>query len=169
MSQPQTGDLIFYSGITVWSRLIRLRTLSRWSHVGILIRNEAAGMSVVESLEGIGVRIVPICVWDMWPGDIGWASVPATPEQRERIADHGITQVGCGYASAVQFVRSFSWLWRRGAVAVGLPVDVNPSRYFCSELAAEALQVGGVDLPGKPSRISPGRLAERYHVRRFQT
>jgi len=56
-----TGDLLLCSGTGFFARMIQAATDSEWSHVGVLIRVEAINrITVVESLEPVGVRCVPL-------------------------------------------------------------------------------------------------------------
>lgn len=57
----QTGDLLLCSGTGVFSRLIQKATNSVWSHVGFVLRlNDLDRVMVLESVESVGVRMVPL-------------------------------------------------------------------------------------------------------------
>jgi hypothetical protein len=56
-----TGDILLCSGEGYFGKLIQNATKSIWSHVGLIIRLDAVGRIVVfESVEGIGVRMIPL-------------------------------------------------------------------------------------------------------------
>ena len=153
-----TGDLLFFSGRRIWSRLIQWRTGSEWSHVGLFVRIDQMPF-VLESLEGVGVRLVPLSVWLAWPGHIGFATTSLEREQREHMLHCGLSLLGQRYAPPRQFVRSFSVLWSRLTRRWRLASDVAPDRWFCSELVAALIEQAGGDISDEPAHVSPGDLA----------
>lgn len=57
----RTGDLLLCSGSSAMSGIIRRATGSRWSHVALIARLESIDrVLVLESVESIGVRCVPL-------------------------------------------------------------------------------------------------------------
>jgi hypothetical protein len=57
----KTGDLFFFSGDHWLSGLIRWRSKSAWSHVGMVIRlDEIDRVFLVESIMEVGVRMIPL-------------------------------------------------------------------------------------------------------------
>ncbi|KTD72669.1 YiiX/YebB-like N1pC/P60 family cysteine hydrolase [Legionella tucsonensis] len=57
----KTGDLLFASGNSLMSTMIKGATNSVWSHVAFIVRLEAIGrVMVMESVETLGVRTVPL-------------------------------------------------------------------------------------------------------------
>lgn len=157
-----TGDLIFFAGRSAWSNLIRLRSLSTFSHVGMIYEYRGQNW-VIESLEGKGVRLVPLSVWSDWArrgmGRYAIFKLQATDEQRQMAVEFCLSRVGFEYASPRQFVRSFGWLTRKVSRWLGLPEDENAKRYFCSELIAAALKYAGLKIPKPPVRMTPGDVA----------
>ncbi|MCE3268772.1 MAG: hypothetical protein K0R49_1024 [Burkholderiales bacterium] len=60
-NELRSGDILLASGSTVFSRLIQNATKSIWSHVGFILRLDAIDrIMVLESVESIGVRTVPL-------------------------------------------------------------------------------------------------------------
>jgi hypothetical protein len=60
-SQIRSGDILMCSGNSVLSTLIKSVSGSIWSHVGFILWNrEIDRVFVIESVETIGVRIVPL-------------------------------------------------------------------------------------------------------------
>jgi hypothetical protein len=162
--EPRTGDLALFSGRRLWSRLIRLRSGSEWSHVGVFVEVEGQ-LWIVEALEGKGVRIVRPYVWQQWRGHCAIGRVDGLDgEQRQEIKRFLLHRIGEEYASPRQFVRSFSWVWRRISRAWKLKTDLHAERWFCSELAAFALMLVGVPKFGVPAETTPGDLARLPNV-----
>jgi hypothetical protein len=59
--QIETGDILICSGKGLFSELIQDFTNSDWSHVGMIIRfDDLDRIMVVESMEGVGFRLIPI-------------------------------------------------------------------------------------------------------------
>jgi hypothetical protein len=59
--QVRSGDILLCSGSAVFSKLIQHATNSVWSHCGFLLHVEAIDrLLVLESVESIGVRAVPL-------------------------------------------------------------------------------------------------------------
>src|SRR5580698_7008054 len=57
----QSGDLLFGSGSSLMSSMIKGATNSVWSHVAFIIRLEVINrIMVMESVETIGVRTIPL-------------------------------------------------------------------------------------------------------------
>jgi len=57
----QTGDLLLCSGSSVFARMIQKASNSVWSHVGFVLRlAEVDRVMVLESVESVGVRCVPL-------------------------------------------------------------------------------------------------------------
>ena len=57
----RSGDILLCSGNSIFSTLIQRATASIWSHVGFVLRLDAINrIMVLESVESIGVRTVPL-------------------------------------------------------------------------------------------------------------
>lgn len=162
----ETGDVLLFSGRSWWSRCIRARTRSKWSHVGIAVRlltplSIATRCYVIEAIEGHGVRVVPFASWLKWDGEIQRLQPALNGEQRLDVVRFALHHWGCPYSSPLQFVRSFglltTWLCR----CLGLTkFDIERRRFFCSELVAGALHAAGCKLPKPPAAMSPADIAE---------
>lgn len=81
-SELQTGDFLFFSGDHWLSSLIRSRSRSAWSHVGIVIKlEELDRVFLVESVLENGIRMVPMSfvfkdydgAGKPYVGRVGWA------------------------------------------------------------------------------------------------
>jgi hypothetical protein len=165
----RVGDLLLFSGERWWSRIIRLRSQSKWSHVGIVVwvprKGEDGHPQIVEALEGHGVRVANIHWWRKWRGTVAVGYVNLPEPARFKMADFASRQRGRLYASPRQFVRSFSLLWSRIAPLLGIRADNDVRRWFCSELAAAAFRFTGyVTTPKEPARMTPGDVASLQYV-----
>lgn len=180
-----TGDVLLFRGrASLWGAAIKLRTLSRFSHVGIALRirvGHSSHLCVIEAKEGVGVRVMPL-EWMLrhYRGEIDWFSLRTHPydqemanHSRERVAGFLLDHWGSRYASAWQFIRAFFVTGRAIGRWLGLPIDADPDRFFCSEAVAEALSAGGFcggDLIGAaPQELSPGDIAEFTCLQRMGT
>ncbi|MDF2868305.1 MAG: hypothetical protein K0S11_1775 [Gammaproteobacteria bacterium] len=60
-NQILSGDILLCSGSALFSNLIQQATQSVWSHVAFILRLDAIDrIMVLESVESIGVRTVPL-------------------------------------------------------------------------------------------------------------
>lgn len=170
MSRAKTGDLIFFSGRKPFSWLIRIRSWSRWSHVGIVVCPEVMAdvppiePHIIESLEGHGVRVVSFNVWRSWSGHVALGRITLPPQLREQMVDYAASKRGCRYASPWQFVRSFTLLTSRVLDFFHRREDRDRSRYFCSELAAESMKSVGCLIQKSPPKMKPADLARNRFV-----
>lgn len=117
--------------------LIRLFLFSRWNHVAIQV-----GDVVYEATAFQGVIRTPKRQWS-------WHEVETVELGQE------------GNSAAQKFLeaqlgKDYDWM-----ALIALPFRRKwqaPHKWFCSELAAKALEVAGVDMPG---RIPAGRVTPR--------
>ena len=144
----RTGDFAFFRGRRLYARLIQMRTCSVFSHVGIFVwigHGATQRLSIIEAMEGRGVQLLPCSCILTRDGSVDWYRLNARPADgfeidREAVAGFAMRQWGRRYASVWQFFRSFGFSIPK---FFGGPADTDPDRYFCSELAAEALAAGG--------------------------
>lgn len=155
-------DIVAFSGRRVWSRVIELRSLSQFSHVGIVCEIDGDDW-VIEALEGKGVRLVPLRCWMQWDGEFK-AFALADPESgipycgvlRQRVINFAAKRIGQEYASPLQLVRSFGFVTRWLCRVLRLRVDLEADRWFCSELVAAALYSAGLFIPRDAAQMAPG-------------
>lgn len=164
------GDLCFFGGVKPHSRIIKMRSLSRFSHVGLFfwaVHALERRLYVVESVEPYGVRIYPFakylaeCEADGCAVD--WYQLLPRHIDVSHAVRHCLDRVGNRYADPRQFIRSFLWTGDMIRRLFGLPVDTNRGRYFCSELIAEAYMAAGFKatngIPSHPAQTTPGDVA----------
>ena len=146
----QDGDVLAFRGTRLFSRLIKLWTRSRVSHVGVSCWMHGR-LTVVEALEGVGVRVYPLSRYVAQGSHIDWYQVDQPEDDvvdhgtldRQKIVAFALSKWGLRYASPWQFLRSWGWVSRRIAQRRGLSSDTNPNRFFCAEWVWAALRAGG--------------------------
>lgn len=158
-------DIVAFAGRRLWSHVIMLRSLSRASHVGILCEHDGVEY-VIESLEGVGVRLVPFKRWKEWKGRISTYSIEGIfDEQRQAMIDEGMKLLGLQYASPWQFLRSFGFASRALMRRLGMRKDIETNRFFCSELVAHLIHKADIKLPKSPVEMTPGDVVSLPFVR----
>ncbi len=169
MDLIQDADLILFSGSTLFEELIKFRTRSDISHVGVVLRTHGR-MAVIESLDHCGPTITPI---DKYVSDrsirLGWSRLRAEEfgVDRDRFIEGMLQGWGKEYASWWQFARSWGFCTKRIGDWLGCSVDTDPNRFFCSEYVAENLIYAGYDRSFirkefgqdiQPAEMSPAQL-----------
>ena len=158
----QNGAVLAFGYIrkSFFSQLISLVTRSRISHVGIVIRFYKR-LCVIEALEGRGVRVFPISMLLKKGRKIVWyqTRIPVGLE-RFSICEYAMKHWGKRYASPWQFVRSFSLLTKRICDRLGIQVDTNEERFFCSEFVVDCLSESGLEINAVAAEMSPADVIE---------
>lgn len=164
----RSGDVLLVEGRSLFALGIKLRTRSRFSHAGIVLRIAVGGaerLCILESLEPWGVRLYPL---DRYlercsrKGEcVHWYALEEGVD-RQQVAAYALAQWGKRYASVWQFLVSWGRITGFARRLLGLkPADTNAERFFCSELVASALRAGGYrpddDLP--EAATDPGAIA----------
>lgn len=184
----QTGDLLLCSGSGWFSRMIQAATNSVWSHVAVVVRLEAIDrVMVLESLEPVGVRTVPLTKYlddydsrgNPYPGRLCLARHPqlaarSTPATLARFGHFAADQLGYPYdqqmiAKIAARITLSHWLDRPARTealadwdAEGLERD---KEYICSEFAWECYQALGIDISYDPRTfVSPADFAESVEL-----
>ncbi len=166
----KSGDMAGFKGRSKYAWLIGLNTFSDWSHFGIFVwvkfdENESR-LFILEAVAKYGVRLISFedaAAGCQVSGEkIYWFKLdPLHDLNRPILVDYASRQLGKRYASPAQMVFSFGWLTRFIRYLCGRPAaDLDPNRFFCSELGAAALQAIGVRTRKIPAEMSPADLAE---------
>lgn len=150
-SLVRPGDILAFSGRGVVSEVVRLATGSEISHIGIVLNGEPAAQIIEStSLDGFtGVTVggfVSRCV--EYDGDIWW--YPLRPEFRAKCRPTEFQT----WLDAQDQKRYDTW----GAIGSALHDHRlhREGEWFCSELAAAALQhVGVLDRKVDPALVRP--------------
>ncbi len=150
----RSGDLLMCSGSSFFSNIIQRATRSPWSHVAfILVVREIGRVMVMESLEGFGVRTVPLSQYltdydrrgNRYDGELyvarhrGFAA--ARTEELLAMARFAVDQLAREY-DKTEIARI---AWRLGAGETG-PVTRNQA-YICSEYVEECYRRCGIEIP----------------------
>ncbi len=158
--QLSTGDLVFFSGKHWLSNLIRAKSKSGFSHVGMVIKfDEIDRTFLLESVIGNGVRLIPFsAIFKDYEGDLkpynGRAILAKcdliNPENEQMLKIKSLEMLTRQYDNR-EYVRVF---WR---MIIG-KARIYPDRQFtCSELIFECYRAIGIKLNYEHGdSISPG-------------
>ena len=163
----KNGDVITFRGRSLWSRLIRLRSSARVTHVGLAVWARDR-LCVFEARERIGVRLYPMSAYvtacRVEGVQVDWHKLQSSPHgiDRQKVVEWATMQWGKRYASAWQFLRSYGPIAAHLADVLGVPVDVNGDRFYCSEYVLAALRHGGYagEAWRKAASTTPGDVVE---------
>ncbi|CAN5348372.1 hypothetical protein BH10PSE15_BH10PSE15_05870 [soil metagenome] len=173
----RTGDLAICSGDQMFSRVIQWATRSDWSHIAMIVRlEELDRVMVMEAVQKIGVRVVPLSRWitDFQPHDKPFngkvviarhdAVAQATPDLFRHMSSFATDQLGCPFDAA----KLVKIALRIGLARLGvrLPRLIQPNdEYFCSEYLDECYRKLGVKIPWDGRGfIAPSDFARAPHV-----
>lgn len=158
----KSGDLIFFSGDHWLSGLIRWRSRSAWSHVGIVVKIEEMNrVFLVESTLETGVRLIPMSfvmknyAGDNFPygGRVAWARhklLEKAPEKIQLVKEFCLDNLTMQYDNK-EYLRI---LWR---TLVGSKELFHDDKYTCAEYVWEAYKHANIELPKEHGYfISPG-------------
>lgn len=170
----QPGDVIAFSGKKAFSEIIKRVTASNVSHVGVVIETklEMDGAphgrlfkQVAEATES-GVKFTKLSdIVENYTGELWW--LPLNRECRERLRtnaqnffDFLIDSRGTPYDSLAALIRA----WADGFDSLGITKNEEDfGAFFCSELAAGALERGGVIREVNASEVTPIDLC-RFNI-----
>ena len=157
-SEIRSGDLLLCSGNYAFSKLIQKATGSCWSHVAFVLRLDSIDrVMVLESIEGSGVRTVPLSEYVS-----RFEGKPYGYEGRVAIARHkrfAARATDAGMKKMAQFaVDRFARPYDEEEIAritarlVGGALGFKKSElqrnqeYICSEYAYECYRIIGIDI-----------------------
>ena len=176
----ESGDVFLFHGRAPHSRLIELHTNSDISHaaLALTVRCFPGGQPIlcIEALEGKGVRCCPLdrylvecaaedCRVDWYAVDPCWGAEKGKmlkAEAGSEAAAFAVEQLGKDYVSMGQLSWSFGWLgstFRRLLAWCRPAANLNPDRWFCSELVAGCHKKAGFPVDEDPALISPADVA----------
>lgn len=176
-SDLATGDLVLFSGASVFSGVIKWALSAKWSHVGVVVRTpafpgrvmlwEATTLSDLADAEtgraAAGVQLVPLSErLARYAGEFKLRALrPAvTPEMEGALEARRRALAGRPYEeSKLELLRAV-WDGRFGAAR-----RERLHSLFCSELVAEAYQAMGL-LPEPPAGPPSNEYTPRDFARR---
>lgn len=176
--EVRTGDLILCSGDSLFSRLIRWATKSPWSHVAIAFRDDSINrVMVVESVEKIGVRVVPLSAFlsqdsngrKPYPGRLMLArhttfTAQATPEAMKAMITFAFDRLGAPFDP--REITRIGLRIAMGRLNLRMPKPLNPvNEYICSEFVAKCYDRVGIKIPWDGlGFIGPNDIADAPQV-----
>jgi len=177
--QLKSGDLMLCSGSAFFSNLIKDGTDSVFSHVAFIERvREIDRVVVLESVESIGIRTVPISRYlrdydgkgNPYPGGV----LVARHSQFESVATNNLTRFAqfavskLGYRYNTEDIVKIAARVAAGKVGVQLPaltITQQDTAYICSEYVYACYQSLGIELQwSKQGFIAPGDIARDADV-----
>jgi len=135
----KNGDVIGFEGYTFGSYIIRLFTHSNVTHVGVALW-VCGRLCVIEAKEGKGVRVFPLDRID-----VPFKVYPIVQKNidGQKVVDFCLTHWGAEYTNWYQFLIIGSRIIKYIRRKMGKSPDLNPIRWFCSELIARAFESAG--------------------------
>lgn len=169
-SELKSGDLLFFSGDHWLSSLIRWRSRSAWSHVGlVVIIEEMERVFLIESVLENGVRMVPMSnvfkdydgMGKPYVGRVAWtrhSEISQSEEKIRKVKEFCLDNLTKQYDN-LEYLRI---LWR---TLMGSKEIFRDSKFTCAEFILEAYQYAGVELPKEHGYfISPGVFFRQEEV-----
>lgn len=156
LNSLDTGDILLFSGNTLFSKAIKLVTRSHWSHIGMVLKDDDGLLYCFESdnepikdIPEIGVRKVPLKYKiETYDGEIAIRMLEV-PELKQTILREEIKQL-CNQFKNIPYEKHFLELIKS---AYDGPFGENKedlTSIFCSELIASIYQKCGLlnwDIP----------------------
>lgn len=174
----RSGDILLCSGQSLFSTLIQKATGSVWSHVAFILWIEPIErIMVLESVESIGVRAVPLSSYirnyngsgHPYPGRLLLARHHRIKQENiNRLSHHAIDFLGYPYRQE-EIVHIAT---RLSMHSLGLP-DTKPDSpeqraFICSEYAYTCFQSIGINIPYNPiGFIAPNDFARSHDVKQL--
>jgi uncharacterized protein YycO len=149
MESFQPGDIVFSKDKSLTSSIIQWRTMSQWSHVGVIVgKKKDSGWKTI-SARGKGVVYERLLDWTGYIQILRVNDI--TEQQRENFVNFCIEQVGKQY-DIWGFLDFFC-----------MKKIQREDRWFCSELIYRGLLNSGIDIfknKKTPNFVTPGDLYE---------
>lgn len=171
--QLRSGDILLCSGNAFFSRLIQKATQSVWSHVAFILRLEAINrVMVLESVESIGVRTVPLSSYvrnyngsgKAYPGrvliarhsELKASEVPHLSQAAVNLLGYPYDKDEILRIAGRISTKAFGLGWKGDIAAIG-----QDRAYICSEYAYQCYESVGVMIDYDPAGfVSPADFAK---------
>jgi hypothetical protein len=171
-NEIKSGDVLLCSGNTMFSKLIQRATGSMWSHVGFILRLDAIDrIMVMESVESIGVRTVPLSSYvsnyngSRQPYD-GRLLIARhrhfNPDRVHDLSKTAVDLLGHNY-SAKEIARiTYRITVNLGRNYCNLPEPDD--EYICSEYAYECFKSVGIYIPTSCGYVTPADFSNAEDI-----
>ncbi|CAM2984459.1 Uncharacterized distant relative of cell wall-associated hydrolases [Legionella steigerwaltii] len=171
----KTGDLLFASGSSLMSSMIKGATNSVWSHIAFIVRLESIDrIMVMESVETIGVRTVPLSNYvhnyngsgQGYPGKLMVARYQGFPgDSLANLSKQAVDLLGYPY-NTEEILKIAA---RIGMDAFGFdntsPEVTSPHAFICSEYVAICYKSIGITIDyNQEGFIAPADFARSPKV-----
>ncbi|MCC2625106.1 MAG: hypothetical protein K0R14_979 [Burkholderiales bacterium] len=174
-SQIRSGDILLASGSAVFSKLIQQATNSIWSHVAFILRLDAIDrIMVLESVESIGVRTVPLSSYlkdyngtgQAYPGKLliarhdSFAGVDIT-----KLSQTAVDLLGYPYAS--EDIAKIAAKIEMGKFGIDnkQPLIQSDKAFICSEYVYTCYKSVGITIGyDQGGYIAPADYAKDQHI-----
>jgi hypothetical protein len=158
------GDLVFFRGRHVLSRVVRTLTRGEYSHCGIVSHfGERKVLLHADVRSGVTVSALSTLV-ESYEGELHWYSL--RPDARSELDLDAVLA-----EARAHLHRTFAWseiVLAAAAAWLGAPVPRMPDRppsYFCSQYVSRCFRKGGLTLTDVPDNMaSPSLLAASAHL-----
>lgn len=171
----RSGDILLCSGSSIFSSLIQRATNSVWSHVAFLLRVDAIDrIMVLESVESIGVRAVPLSNYlhdyngtgKGYPGRLMLARHSDVKEENiYKLSRHATAFLGYPYRQEEIVHIAARLSMHNLGFPDGVPDCENQRAFICSEYAQACFRSIDVHIDYNPiGFIAPSDFANHYKV-----
>lgn len=175
-SQIKSGDILLCSGNAFFSRLIKKFTRSKWSHVAFIIRVDSIDrIMVLESVESIGVRCVPLSAYfnnyngsgRPYEGELMIARHKDMRESHiEGLSQKAVDLLGHQYDSA-EIARIASRLASSFISKGDYELPPHDDAYICSEYVYECFKSIGIMIKHSYGFVAPNDFAEDENIKKI--
>lgn len=167
----ETGDLVLFQSIFLRGQAIRYFTQSKWSHVGLIVRDRASGtIWVLETTtKWKRITVLPLTfVANVYGGEIQIRRLYRTfmPHELDLLEKLIYESSDVPFnSSVIEWVGAFLSHWsRRLEMSTGIQAFRRQRKtstgYFCAQLAAKGLQGLGFDLGCTDNMLVPEDFTE---------
>ena len=172
LDHVRDGDLVAIRGNTWLGKLIRWATDSEYSHVGLVVWVDIAGLGrrpcLLEAAISAGVRVLPLALclkeveeekgaaWLFPRKADGKAGEAGEASKGEASVIAGIRRWGKPYPPLYQLLLT-GYAWLRWLFRV---TDVSLDSYHCAEFVAASLMDADIAIPRAPVLMTPRDITE---------
>jgi hypothetical protein len=171
-----SGDILLCSGSSLFSRMIQKFTKSKWSHVAFIIRLDIIDrIMVLESVESIGVRCVPLSAYFNnyngsrmpYSGELMIARHKDMCESHiEKLSQHAVDLLGHQYDSA-EIARIASRIATSFVSKGQCELPTQDDVYICSEYVYECFKSIGIMIHHSCGFVAPKDFADDHNIHRI--